>query len=197
MLELVNFDVQNFASSRACEAILRRMTIIELAESETILAPGQFQEHLYFIKKGVVRCYYRSLEMEWTNWFASEGNFIFSTESFLYGKPSPEYIQTCSPVALYQISRQDYQQLLDEFPELYERAFGILQNRLCISEKRMQGYYMQTAYERYEDFIKTHKNLSNRVKMQHIASYLGVTPTHLSRIRRKFARKNDDDNATY
>ncbi|WP_025762629.1 Crp/Fnr family transcriptional regulator [Dyadobacter tibetensis] len=197
MLELVNFDFQNFASSRACEAILRKMTIIELAESETILSPGQFQEHLYFIKKGVVRCYYRSYEMEWTNWFASEGNFIFSTESFLYGKPSPEYIQTCSPVALYQISRQDYQQLLDEFPELYERAFGILQNRLCISEKRMQGYYMQTAYERHEDFIKTHKNLSNRVKMQHIASYLGVTPTHLSRIRRKFARKNDDDNATY
>ncbi|MEO6686557.1 MAG: Crp/Fnr family transcriptional regulator [Dyadobacter sp.] len=193
MLKFFNYDLQNFASPLACKAILQKITVKKLAESETILSPGQFQQHLYFIKEGVVRCYYQSLEMEWTNWFAAEGNPIFSTESFLSGNPSPEYIQTCTPVILYQIARNDYQQLMEEFPELYELAFHLLQNYLRISEKRLHGSHMQTAYKRYEDFIKTHRHITNRVKMQHIASYLGITPTHLSRIRREFARKYYND----
>jgi hypothetical protein len=50
---------------------------------------------------------------------------------------------------------------------------------------------MLTALKRYEEFIETHRHIANRVQMQHIASYLGITPTHLSRIRRDFANKTN------
>ncbi|MCF2445837.1 Crp/Fnr family transcriptional regulator [Dyadobacter sp. CY345] len=190
MLKLFNYDLQSFASPSASKALLSKITVKKLAESETILSPGQYQHHLYFVKEGVVRCYYQSLEMQWTNWFAAEGSPIFSTESFLIGNPSPEYIETCTPVILYQITREDYQTLMEEFPELYQPAFHLLQSYLHISEKRLYGSHMQTAYKRYEDFIETHRHIANRVKMNHIASYLGITPTHLSRIRREFARKD-------
>lgn len=91
MLKLFNYDLQNFASPSASKALLSKITIKKLAESETILSPGQYQQNLYFLKEGVVRCYYQSLEMQWTNWFAAEESPIFSTESFFSGNPSLEY----------------------------------------------------------------------------------------------------------
>jgi len=72
MLKLFNYDLQTFASPSASKALLSKITVKKLAESETILSPGQNQQNLYFVKEGVVRCYYQSLEMQWTNWFAAE-----------------------------------------------------------------------------------------------------------------------------
>jgi CRP-like cAMP-binding protein len=81
---------------------------------------------------------------------------------------------------------------MEEFPELYQLAFNLLQDYLRIAERRMHGSHMLTALKRYEEFIETHRHIVNRVQMQHIASYLGITPTHLSRVRREFANKTRD-----
>ena len=189
MLKLFDSNIYSLVSNEAYGAIFRKITIIKIQESVPILSPGEHQQYLYFIKKGVVRSYYKALENEWTNWFAAEENPVFSTESFLNNNPSTEYIETCTPVILYQISKQDYYQLLKNFPELNQLALNLLQNYLLTSEKRMYGLHMLTAYQRYEQFIQTHRHIANRVQMQHIASYLGITPTHLSRVRKEFARK--------
>ena len=185
------YENESFAltSRTARIAILQKLTLVEIQECEPILSPGQFQEHLYFIKSGVVRCYYKAFEDEWTNWFASEGNAIFSTESFLNDAPSPEYIETCTPVKLYRISKKDYHKLLKDFPELYQLAFDFLRSYLLKAEQRMHGLHMLNALQRYEQFIAEHKQIANRVQMKHIASYLGITPTHFSRIRKQLAKK--------
>ena len=81
---------------------------------------------------------------------------------------------------------------MKEFPELYQLAFHLLQDHLLIAEKRIYDSHMLTALKRYEEFIETHRHIVNRVQMQHIASYLGITPTHLSRVRREFANKTCD-----
>ncbi len=190
MSKFFNYDLQRFVSAPTAKAILTKVNHVEMPQGTTIVSPGLSQQHLYFIKKGVVRCYYQFLEDQWTNWFSAEGNPVFSTESFLHDSPSPEYIETCTPVILYEISRKDYEQLLQEFPELYELAFHLLSNYLRIAERRIYGSHMLTAYQRYEEFIETHRHIANRIQMKHIASYLGITPTHLSRVRKEFARKN-------
>lgn len=177
-------------SPKAFEAINQKITSIEIREFVPILSPGQCQEYLYFIKRGVVRCYYKAFEDEWTNWFAAEGSPIFSAQSFLNNSPSPEYIETCTPVSLYCLSKRDCQKLLKDFPELHELAFSLLQSYLLHAEKRMYGLHMLTACQRYEQFLENNLHLSNRLKMQHIASYLGITPTHFSRVRKEYAIKN-------
>jgi CRP-like cAMP-binding protein len=192
MSKFFNYNLQKFVSQKAGKAILQKLVLIDFKENAIILSPGQYQQHLYFIRNGIVRCYYKDMDVEWTNWFAAEGNPVFSTESFLNGNPSPEYIQTCTPVSLYQITKEDYLQLMEEFPELYQLAFNLLQDYLRIAERRMHGSHMLTALKRYEEFIETHRHIVNRVQMQHIASYLGITPTHLSRVRREFANKTRD-----
>jgi len=183
------YENESFAlTSRSIrKAILQKVTLVEISESVPILYPGQFQEYLYFIKKGVVRCYYKAFEDEWTNWFASEGNAVFSIQSFLNDKPSPEYIETCTPVTLYRISKKDYHKLLKDFPELYQLAFDFLRGYLLEAEQRMHSLHMLNALQRYEQFIEEHKQIANRVQMKHIASYLGITPTHFSRIRKQLA----------
>ena len=189
MIQFPDSDIASLVSSDATRIFLQRVTRLDLPENELILSPGQQQQHLYFIKKGVVRSYYKAFDNEWTNWFAAEGNPAFSTENFLDENPSTEFIETCTPVNFYVISKQDFQQLLKEFPELYQLAFVFMYRYLRVAENRMYGLHVLTAYERYERFIETHKNIVNRVKMQHIASYLGITPTHLSRVRKEYAGK--------
>jgi CRP-like cAMP-binding protein len=190
MPDFFSSDIKSLVSPPLYSAILRRLTLLDLQEGEQILGPGQLQDNLYFIKKGVARSFTRSFSTEWTNWFAAEGNAVYSAESLLNNSPSPECIETCTPCQLFRIARQDYNLLLAEFPELYQLAFQIANKHLIVAEKRMYGLHMLTAYERYEQFIQTHQHIANRVKMQHIASYLGMTPTHLSRIRRDFATNN-------
>jgi CRP-like cAMP-binding protein len=163
MSKFFNYNLQAFVNQKASKAILQKLILIDFKENTTILSPGQYQQHLYFIRNGIVRCYYNDMGVEWTNWFAAEGDPIFSTESFLNGNPSPEYIQTCTPVSLYQLAKEDYWQLMEEFPELYQLAFKLLQNYLRITEKRIHGSHMLTALKRYEEFIGTHRHIANRI----------------------------------
>ncbi|TDE10012.1 Crp/Fnr family transcriptional regulator [Dyadobacter psychrotolerans] len=189
MLKFPDSDIASLVSPDAIRVFLQHVTRLDLPENELILSPGQQQQHLYFIKKGVVRSYYKVFGNEWTNWFAAEGNPAFSTESFLNGNPSTEFIETCTPVSFYSISKQEFQQFLNEFPNLYQLAFVFMHRYMSVAENRMYGLHVLTAYERYERFIETHKNIVNRVKMQHIASYLGITPTHFSRVRKEYAQR--------
>ena len=147
MLKFFDIDLSKFISPRAYEEIYQKFTIVEIQESLIILFPGEYQKHLYLIKSGVVRCYYKAFENEWTNWFAAEGNSIFSIESFWNNQPSLEYIETCTPVILYQISKQDYDQLLIDFPELHKFSFQLIRSYLIKAEKRMYGLHMLNAYQ--------------------------------------------------
>jgi hypothetical protein len=74
MSKFFKYDLQRFVSSLAAKVILTKVNHVEMPEGTTIISPGQFQQNSYFIKKGIVRCYYQSLDVEWTNWFSAEGN---------------------------------------------------------------------------------------------------------------------------
>ena len=118
MFTFSNSEISSLISLRIKRAFLQKTRRLELRENVLLLSPGRYQEHLFFVKKGIIRCYYKGLQSEWIGWFAAEGDFAFSTESFLNGSPSAEYIETCTLVTLYQLTRQDCQDLLREFSDL-------------------------------------------------------------------------------
>ena len=159
-------------------------------KGEFFLGEGQVCKHAGFIKKGLVRYYINHDGEDKTYEFAQENNFVCNYESFVPQKPSTKIIQALEDCEILQIS-YDNLQVLYQSVSGWER-FG----RLVIEQVFVQllhalgSLYTDTPEERYMKLIKDHPDLLQRVSQYHIASYVGVKPQSLSRIRKRiFAQK--------
>ena len=110
--------------------------------------------------------------------------------SALTQKPSTLYIEALEDTDVYFIDNQELEKLYAAIPK-FERYFRILaQNRFIALQDRINGELSATAEERYLDLLDRYPTLPQRVPQQYIASYLGIQPPSLSRIRKNLADKN-------
>ena len=114
-----------------------------------------------------------------------DNNLISDIESFFSQKPSKYYIEAIEDSQLTRISYDRLELLYTEVPSL-ERYFRILFQKAYLNAlKRLNATMWETAEERYNDMLKEHPDMFQRVPLVYIASYLGITPESLSRIRNK------------
>jgi CRP-like cAMP-binding protein len=154
-----------------------------LRKKEYILKAGQICRHIYFIKKGILRCYYEKENTEVCSWFMKEADVIASIESFFRQAPSYEYIQALEDCELHYISYDDLQFIYNNYPEFNFTGRVLVEKYYVLSEQRLFSMRMQRSHERYE-YLMTHSpDLLLRVPSRDIASYIGITEETLSRIR--------------
>lgn len=121
--------------------------------------------------------------------FAIEDGWIADIGSFYSEKPSELYIEALEHAAIFQITKPDLILLYTDFPK-FERIFRVLiENAFVALQRRVLQNISSTAEERYLDFLKNYPNLFNRISNVQIASYIGVTPEFLSKIRKSMATK--------
>ncbi len=149
-----------------------------------ILSPTQDQQSLIFLTEGITRNYYRSGTKEWTSCFSETGDFVLSVDSFLLNLPCKEFIETCTAIEFIEIPKKYYNLLLVQYPETHSVTESILVNKLNLTISQMHSWQMKSIAERYHMFTQQFPNINKKVQLKHVASYLGVTPFHLSRIRR-------------
>ena len=157
-----------------------------LAKGELWIKEGQYCNQIAFIKKGILRIFYNDEEGNETScFFMPENNFISSYTSFLTLTPTKENIEVIEDVELLVINREDLEKLSKEVPkvEIWRRI--IAENLFILMERRISMLQSKTAQERYENMIKENGDILLKVPLQYTASFLGVTPQHLSRLRKK------------
>ena len=154
-----------------------------IPKKQYLLKAGQFCNHISFITKGLVRCFYTKDVQEVSSWFMKEGDIIVSVESFFYQKKSNESIQALEDCEIYSISFDQLEQIYRTFPEFNFVARVLLQKYYTLSEQRLYSLRMQRSQERYNYLLEHHSELILRVPSKHLASYLGITEETLSRIR--------------
>lgn len=156
-------------------------------ERKTILvSENQTARHLYFIEHGLFRSYHIEDGEEINTYFASDSQFITCYASFISQSPSFEYLEVMEDSCALRISYEALYGLYQQSSQL-EKIGRILaeKNYLCVIDRI---YKMQTksARERYLDFLISHeKRIVQQVPLHHIASYLGIAPQSLSRIRKQ------------
>jgi len=159
------------------------LKVLELSKKDYLLKAGRVCENVYFIKKGLVRCFYVKDDLEVCSWFMKEGDVIFSVKSFYTQTPSYESIQILEDSIFYYISYKELQHIYNTFLE-FNYIRGVLTERYyLLSEERSYSIRMQRAYERYQYLKNNHNELLRRVSSRYIASYIGITEETLSRIR--------------
>ncbi|WP_035644469.1 Crp/Fnr family transcriptional regulator [Flavobacterium sp. ASV13] len=151
-----------------------------------LLKAGEICNFEAYINKGCIREYFIDRNgQELTLQFAIEDWWVSDITSFEDQVPSDMYIETLEDCELLVLTRQSKENLINEVPHL-ERMFRLMiQRHLSKLQKRLFKTVSSTAMEQYVEFITRYPTISQRVSQQYIASYVGITPEFLSRLRTK------------
>jgi CRP-like cAMP-binding protein len=161
MNQLINYIKTYVAlSDEECEVFTSLFEIRKLRNNEVFFEEGQIANELYFVTTGCIRLFYKVDVDEKTAFFYSHGQFICAGESYNLGIAAKE----------------NYQSIATE-------------NELIASQKIIASFVTQTAEERYLELLESNSELFQNVPQQYIASFLGVSPETLSRIKSRVLKR--------
>jgi CRP-like cAMP-binding protein len=157
----------------------------DFARGEYLLQAGRVSSHIYFIEKGLIRCFYRKGDKEICSWFMKEYDVIISVQSFFKQKPGYENIQAMEDCVVHYISYTELQQIYCNYIEFNIIGRKLVENYYALSEERLHSMRMLKGSERYQYVMEFHPDLIRRVPSKFIATYLGLTEVTLSRVKAK------------
>lgn len=153
-----------------------------------IVREGSMAQNLYFIETGLLRTYHLLDGKEINTYFACDKQFISIFSSFISQTPSFEILETIEDSVVYELSYQSLTELYKESSK-FEKLGRIIaeKNYLCILDRTFT-MQTKTAKQKYLDFIKNYdKKIVQRVPQHQIASFLGIAPESLSRVRKEIS----------
>ncbi len=157
---------------------------IRLEKNEYLLRAGDIPDRLGFVISGLLRLFYiDDSGREINKHFCMEGTVAVAYKPFILREQSEIYIQALEDVKLIVIDYNTYNYLLNSHACWQALARKMAELILILSQKRESELLLIDARERYRRFLHDYPNLVNRLSQYHIASYLGITPESLSRIR--------------
>jgi CRP-like cAMP-binding protein len=158
----------------------------KLRKKQYLLQAGDASRYEHFVSKGLLRAYTVDAKgQEHIAMFAMEGWWTSDLYSFLTNTPATQHIDALEDSEVLSIEKPDLERLYTEVPK-FERFFRILlQNAFVANQQRILASISQTAEEQYLNFIKKYPSLEQRIPQHQIASFLGITPETISRIRKQ------------
>lgn len=159
---------------------------VQLKKNEYFANEGEFSSQLAFISTGVMRAFFRNKSGdEYSKTFFTPSNFVAAYSSITTKQKNSINIQCLTDCTLFIADFKQLSSLYREYPKFESLARIMAEYKFYIKEKREIELVTLDASQRYEIFKKEHPGLENLINQYHIASYLGITPTQLSRIRAK------------
>ena len=169
-------DWDFFASKLHKETVKKTATLIKI---------GEVENYLFFISEGIVRYYIPQKESDLTFGFLFENEFVTAYDSFITRMHYPYQIETLTKATLWRISFEDLQEVYKKTESGNIIGRRMAENMFLIKSKREIALLSKTAEERYLDLFRERPNLLKQIPLKYIASYIGVTPQALSRIRKR------------
>ncbi|MFK7814524.1 MAG: Crp/Fnr family transcriptional regulator [Maribacter sp.] len=181
-------DLNTF-STEEIDVALDLITIKTFKKGEHLLREGDISAKSYSIISGCVRQYYVVDGEEKTTFFYTEGQSIFAPNSNSERIPAKYYLSFVEYTTLSIITLENQKEMFKRFPKLESMSRMSLQEELHNYQEMLATYITTNPEERYLNLLKFKPELLNRVPQYQLASYLGVTPESLSRIRKRIVVK--------
>lgn len=154
-------------------------------KNEIIIHQGQIENYLSVVTAGIVRCYIEKDDKEVTTNFVFENNYMSSYESFLTKTPSPYTIEALTDVEMWRASKESFLHFFSH-TSIGNYLGRISAEGLYLKKAQREiSFLTETAEERYLKLLKQDPQLLQKVPLKYIASYIGITPQALSRIRKR------------
>lgn len=170
-------------SDQTVQQLLDRVEPCRFPKRHQMIRAGIYCKSAYFIEQGMTRSFWLVNGEEITTSFAWEGSIVFSMDELYYNKISEEYVEALEEVVAYRIALTDLIHLFETNIELANWGRIIHQNEYRRLHRSHKERLTLSARERYEEFQRQFPEVCQRVQLQFIASYLGITLPTLSRLR--------------
>lgn len=186
MKEFIEYILQfGNLNQQQIDLISKKATELDLPKDEYFSEAGKVSKQVGFVLDGIVRvCYYNNKGEEITKYFIEENNLVVDLESFDNEIPSTAYVQAITNCRLIVFSRKDWLELSDTIIGWDAIVHKIISKALRQKVERRSPLVSEDATTRYLMFLEIYPNVVNRIPLSYIASYLGVTQSSLSRIRK-------------
>jgi CRP-like cAMP-binding protein len=175
---------------KTAEEIATNFEFKQIQKNEYFLKEGKISNEYLFLASGLMRAFaYDTEGNEVTTNFYSDRQVVFEVASFFNRTPARENFQAVSDCPGWFITYDKLNKLFHDLPEFREFGRHILVRGFAALKTRMLAVITETAEQRYEHLLKNNPEIFQHAQLKHIASYLGVTDSSLSRIRKEFSKK--------
>ncbi len=157
----------------------------EVPAKTVLLKEGEISKKAFFIEKGCLRSCFNNNGKDITFQFFFEGQTVSSIESFITNQPSMFNIESIEPSVIYYITKNDFQILIDKFPDIKQQIENFTFERLFFYQKLFLSRIKDNPEKRYQELLENNPEILLRIPQHYIASYLGITSVSLSRIRNR------------
>ncbi len=179
------YTAEDFINWEQYQLLFKEITV---PAKTTLLREGEVSKKAYYIKKGCLRIWFNNNGKDVTFQFFFEEQGVSSMESFRTQQPSLFSIESIEPCTLWVISKKNFDLMVTSIPRYNDFLRDVLYKRLEHYAKLFLSRIKDTPQKRYEDLLQNNPEIIQRVPQHYIASYLGITPVSLSRIRNKILR---------
>lgn len=178
-------------SPEEAELIISKTELKKVRKKQWLVTPGEYCRTEYFVHKGCFRAYYiDEAGHEHITKFAAEGWWITDIQSYFSGLPATLYVESLENSEVVVMQKSTLEELYERIPQLNKYFRLVYQKALLNSNQRVLRTISNTARGHYLQFIEQYPNIEQRVPQYMIASYLGVTPEFLSKIKSKMLKSS-------
>lgn len=190
MESFFDFLLSSGTSPEIVEKYTNQITQKRVKKGTTIQIGGENGYRSFFVRKGLLRSYIIDHKgKEHVYMFAPEGWMIGDIESYAFETPTELYIDALEDSILDVVDARLFEDISDLPHKALKLQIEKLSRRVAVLQRRVLMLMSAKAADRYKEFVKTYPNITQRVPQKMIASYLGITPEALSKIRGELARE--------
>ena len=191
MKENIRIELSKYVNLTEKEwlAFSKLLIIKKYKKGEFFLKEEDYCNYVGFVDKGLLNFFYLIDGVEHMRGFFSPNNFISNYPCFLLGNKSKFYIKALKNSSITLIHKNDLFLLYKQLPKIQELSRNVVENLYIEISEKYESFFLKTAEERYLELINSEPNIIKTVPQYMIASYLGITPEGLSRIKKRISKK--------
>lgn len=183
--QIINFFKNYGFNELDAITIAESFSLRTFKKGQLFLEIGNINRHLGFVESGNFMFYILANGEEKTTYIVGKNEFMASSWSFLKEIPAREYIRSINESRVWIITKSNLQKLQTEIEGFKDFYIQLLENEICCVEDSRYNFISLNAEQRYLKLMQEEPHLLQNIPLQYLASILGITPRHLSRIRAK------------
>lgn len=183
------FERHEILTEEEKNELRNRATIEKFSKGEMVLEEGEVSKAFYFMLSGCVRLFYVTEGEDRTAFFYTQEQFVTAFESYKHQIPTNQNFECLEDTEVVCITRTVAKDILTQYPKFEFLARGMIEEELILYHDMVSSFVTLSPEQRYVKLLEKNNELFQRIPQRQIATYLGIKPESLSRIKKRIAEK--------
>jgi len=177
-------DSDNDSLQRLMNDAIAAFSLLELKKNDYFVREKEICQHFCYVESGILQHAIEVLDEEKTSYLALKNSVTSSLNSFLFQKPSRKNIKAIADCRLWIVDLPNFKNLIEKNEAFHQFYYNLIEKQICLIDDYRIDLLTLTPEERYKKLLSTEPKLLQEVPLHYLASFLGISSRHMSRIRK-------------